>query len=57
MPVSQAQKEAKKRYERAKVKRVAVAFYPGDEELYNHMKNQESMAGYVKNLIRRDLEA
>ena len=33
-----------------------MRFYPSEMELYNHVTGKESMQGYVKALIRRDME-
>lgn len=53
---TEARKKATMRYERHNVKRVIVKFFPDDRELYEHVKSQPSMMGYIKDLIRADME-
>lgn len=52
-----AQKRATMRYEKHNVKRVTVKFFPDDMEMYEHVRSQPSMMGYIKELIRKDMEA
>lgn len=51
-----AQKRANEKYRKEKAKHVAVRFYPGDQELYEFLKAKENVAGYIKKLIRADME-
>ena len=53
---TEAQRRATERYRRKSTKQVIVRFYPGDMELYEHLRSQPNMAGYVKRLIREDME-
>ena len=56
MAVSDAQKSANEKYRKENVKQVAVRFYPGDQELYEFLRTKENVAGYIKDLIRADME-
>ena len=56
MAVSDAQKRANEKYRKENVKQVAVRFYPGDQELYEFLRTKENVAGYIKDLIRADME-
>lgn len=47
--------EAIDRYRRANVPQIIVRFYPAELELYDWVKEQETMAGYVKKLIKEDM--
>lgn len=53
--VSEAEKRAKAKY-RKKVKQAIVSFYPKDEELYEWLERQPNKSGYIRELIRRDME-
>lgn len=52
---TEAQKKALEKY-RASVKRFTVDFPPADVELWEHLKNQPNKQGYIKELIRKDME-
>jgi len=52
---TEAQKRATANY-RKKMKHVTVAFSPGEKELYEFLAMHENRAGYIKELIRRDME-
>lgn len=54
--VSESQKRATAKYQREKSKAVTIRFFPSDMDLYEHLKSQPNQAGYVKELIRRDME-
>lgn len=56
MPISEAQKRATAKYQREKVKRFSVAFYPDDMPLWELINQQPNKQGYVKDLIRADME-
>ena len=56
MAVSESQKKANEKYRKEKVKQVAIRFYPGDQELYEFLKAKDNVAGYIKDLIRADME-
>ncbi|QKF07196.1 hypothetical protein HLV38_02955 [Berryella wangjianweii] len=56
MAVSDAQRKASAKYRREKVRQVAVSFYPAESAIYDHLKSQPNMSGYVKDLIRADMQ-
>ena len=56
MALTEAQKRAKQKYNTNKVlKRIMIEFYPQDAELLQKVMEQESKQGYIKELIRKDL--
>lgn len=55
MSASEAQKRASAAYRKRHVKQVAVAFYPAEADLWEYLAQQPSKAGYIKELIRRDM--
>lgn len=56
MAVSEAQKRATARYIKRNVKRVQVAFYPAERDILEWLGAQPNKAGYIKRLIREDME-
>ncbi len=52
---TEAQKKALKKY-KAKVKRLTVDFPVSEAELYAHVEKQPNKQGYIKSLIRADME-
>lgn len=52
---SEAQKKALEKY-KAKVKRFTVDFPPSDAELWAQLNKQPNKQGYIKDLIRADME-
>lgn len=56
MAISEAQKRASAKYVKEKVRQIAVRFYPAEAELWEHLQTQQNKAGYIKSLIRDDLE-
>ena len=52
---SEAQKKALEKY-KAKVKRLTVDFPPSEAELWEHVSKQPNKQGYIKTLIRADME-
>ena len=52
---SEAQKKALEKY-KAKVKRFTVDFTPSEEELWAQLNKQPNKQGYIKALIRADME-
>lgn len=52
---SAAQLRATKKY-KANVKRFTVDFPPSEAELWEHLQNQPNKQGYIKSLIRADME-
>ena len=53
--LTEAQKRAKEKY-KAKTKRFTVDFPPSDAELFDHLNKQPNKQGYIKALIRADME-
>ena len=54
-PLTEAQKRAKAKYKSQTVKKILVEFYPSDIELYEKVQEQPNKQGYIKELIRKDL--
>lgn len=52
---SEAQKKALEKY-KAKVKRFTVDFPPSDADLWEQLNSQPNKQGYIKELIRADME-
>lgn len=52
---SEAQIQAVKKY-KEKVKRITIDFYPADAEIWEHIQQQPNKQGYIKDLIRADME-
>ncbi len=56
MPDTPAQRRAKLKYNK-KMKQFIVAFSPNEMELWDYLSTKENKAGFVKSLIRREMEA
>ena len=57
MPYTEAHKRADKKYKRDKTTQVAVRFYNATEgDLVEHLGRQPNKQGYIKQLIRADME-
>lgn len=56
MAATDAQKRADAKHKRANVTNVTVGFYPDDADILEPVRSQPSRAGYIKDLIRADLE-
>lgn len=56
MPQSDAQRRAKAKYQKEKVRQVVVRFYPADQKILDYLEQQGNMGGYIKELIRRDID-
>lgn len=54
--VSDAQKRADAKYKKEKTHQFSLRFFPKDERLWEHLRKQPDMAGYIKRLIRDDIE-
>ncbi len=52
---TEAQRKAKNKY-RDQGKRMTVDFYPSEADLIEHIENQPNKQGYIKSLIRADME-
>lgn len=57
MAVSDAQRRANERYRKESVRQVTVRFYPTEADIWEWLQSQPNRSGYVKELIRRDMEA
>ena len=53
--MTDAEKKAKKKY-RDKGKRFTVDFYPSEADLIEQVEKQPNKQGYIKGLIRSDME-
>lgn len=51
---SEAQLKAVKKY-KAKVKRITIDFHPTEEDLWEHICQQDKKQTYIKDLIRKDM--
>lgn len=40
-----------------KVKRITLEFHPTEEDMWNHIQNQEKKQTYIKALIKADMES
>lgn len=49
-------KNAQKRYAKAAIKQIVVKFSPQDHDLYEYVKSHDSMAAYVRKVLRADME-
>ncbi len=56
MALSEARRRANAKYARENVKQVGVKFYPAETDLYEWVKAQGNTQGYIKGLIRADME-
>ncbi len=57
MARSDAQKRARAKYEKEKVKQVMVRFYPPENDILEFLESQDNKAGYIKELIRKDMNS
>lgn len=55
--VSEAQKRASIKYKKDKTRQFLLRFFPADEDLWEHLQKQPVKSAYIKELIRRDMEA
>lgn len=53
---SAAQLRAAQKYKQEKIKRITVDFSPKEADLWDHVQQQPNKQGYIKNLIRADME-
>ena len=56
MALTEAQRRAQENYRKKSVKQAIVKFYPADADIWEWLQAQENRAGYVKSLIREDME-
>ena len=57
MAYTKAQKEANERYRKANVTQKTIRFYPTEADILAWAMQQPNFSGYVKGLIRADMEA
>lgn len=55
--MTDAQSRAIAKYRKEKVKCFNVKFFPADADVYEYFKDVEGKNKYMKDLIRRDMEA
>lgn len=53
---SDAQKKATAKYKKKNVTTKGIAFYPADADLLAWLATKDNVQGYVKELIRSDME-
>ena len=53
---SEAQKRATAKYQKEKMKQIAIRFSPNEMDVYDYIKSQQNIAGYIKRLVREDME-
>ena len=53
---SDAHLRAVSNYRKKNIKRFTIDFLPADMELWEHIQNQPNKQGYIKSLIRADIE-
>lgn len=56
MPVSEAKRRANAKYDKANVKQIGLRFAPPEHDLYEWAKSRDNVNGYIKGLIRSDME-
>ena len=54
--LTEAQKRAQAKYNKANVRQTAVRFYPAEREMWEWLESKDNKAGYIKELIRADME-
>lgn len=52
---SEAQKRANLKYQKEKTKQIAIRFSPNEMDVYDFIKSQPNIAGYIKRLVRDDM--
>lgn len=57
MSVTDAQKAANERYRKGNVTQKTIRFYRSEDDILAWAMKQPDFAGYVKDLIRADMEA
>ena len=55
LKTSESQRRAVQNYKK-KVKRITVDFAPTETEVWEHIQAQPNKQGYIKSLIRADME-
>lgn len=57
MASTEAQKRASAKYNKAHITQVPVAFGVNDQDILAWLRSQPNQAGYIKALIRADMQA
>ena len=52
---SESAKKADAKYKAEKTKQLVIRFYPADQDILEHLQAQDSKQGYIKRLIREDM--
>ena len=53
---SDAQLRAVSNYRKKNIKRITTDFYPTEQDLWDHVQTKDNKQGYIKDLIRADME-
>lgn len=56
MARSESARKADAKYKAEKTKQLVIRFYPADQDILEHLQAQDSKQGYIKRLIREDME-
>lgn len=56
MPLTEAQKRAKYKYSRDKVKQINLSLYPTEGDIRERLEDMHDKTAYIKGLIRDDIE-
>ena len=56
MADTEAQKRAKRKYNREKTTNITFRLYQTDADILKHLQAQENKQGYIKSLIREDMK-
>ena len=56
MALPDAQRRAQARYVKESVKQTSLRFYPAETDLWEWLDSKENKQGYLKSLIRADME-
>lgn len=56
MATSEAQKRASMKYFKNNVTQKVIRFGVNDADILEHLESQDNMSGYIKRLIREDME-
>lgn len=54
--LTEAQKRAQAKYNKANVRQTAIRFYPSERDMWEWLESKDNKAGYIKDLIRADME-
>lgn len=52
-----AQRRADAKYRKERMKQVTVRFSPNEMDVYGFLRSHDNVSGYIKRLIRDDMEA